>query len=793
MRAAPRAMLIMGVTGVWLGLVAFQGFLLVGGHLLRPSSQHVARALLQNRTVGLIALVALLGVAHLIVLHRRWPRHAVSVVLTEVALVAGGLLVTSGQLAAALTTGWLTLMAGLIGVTLLTRLGVRLEPLAMLTLAVALGFGALALGTLGLGLLGWLTAPVVWSLSIGLVGVLGVTSRRALTGWTREASAAWRALPTASLSALVWLALASLVALITWITTLAPDIGFDALMSHLALARLYSERGAVTGEPFVIASYWPLGGNMLFTLGYLLGGETAAKLFHLLAGGLTAGCVYLLGRHLDSRLTGVAAASIWHATPLVVWESGTAYLDLFLALYTGGALIFFARWLDRRAAWPEAAGIGLFLGFGFGVKPLAGLLAVGIGLAMLAVTLRRWRQDGRVDPWSIAIVTSVAGVMGGIWYARAWLLTGNPVFPFLNAIFRSPLWREENPTFYAGGGDPGRIAGALTVGIGLSLLALFLAITRRRWRGVGRRDPWSIVIVATTLCVAAGVWHVSTWPLASALALPVAAAGGQEASALTSLLLPWTLTYQTKRFAGVDGSLGLIFLVCAPLIPLLLPRARRAAGIASVTLIYCLLWALIARNVRYLLPALVGLSPLAGWSLVLLWRWWNERSRTASWLIPLYAAGCMVLMLPVALASYWYSPAGLPLAVVLGRVSRSDYLAAAVPSYQTFVYANAHLDENARIFAVAESFRYFSDAPVLTPSLSLQGDRILFAESEEALWTALAEAGITHIVVNHQWMPQNWDFLVHRSSFLNRHTTILFSAHGVALHQLRPPPWMDEE
>lgn len=779
MRVAPRVMLIMSIIYVWFGLVAFQGLLLVGGHVLRSSSQQVARDLLQSRTLSLAALVALLGLAHLVALQRFWPRHAAPVVLAEVALVAGVLLVTSGQLVAALTTSWLTLVAGLIGVTLLTRLGLRLEPLAMLVLAVALGFGVLALGTLGLGLLGWLTAPVVWSVSISLVVGLSVASRRALNEWAGQVGATWRALPAASGSGLAWLALVSLVMIITWISALAPDIGFDALMSHLALARLYSERGAVTGEPWVIASYWPLGGNMLFTLGYLLGGETGAKLFHFLAGGLTAGCVYLIGRQLDSRLTGAAAATIWHTTPVVIWESGTAYIDLFLALYAGGALVLLGRWLDRRLAWREAVGIGLFLGFGFGIKPVAGFLAIGIGLVMLTVTLRRWRADGRRDPWSVLIVTLVTCVVGGVWYARAWLLTGNPVFPFLNAIFRSPLWYQENPTFYVvGAHEP--IAGFLAVGIGLVLLALLLTITLRRWRGGGRFDRWSVVIVATTTCVAAGVWHLRTWPLASA------------PSALASLLLPWTLTYQTKRFAGVDGSLGLLFLACAPLIPLLLPQGRRLAGIASVTLIACVLWALIARNVRYLLPILVGLAPLTGWSLVLLWRWWRQQNRLTSWFIPLYTVGCMGLLLPVALATYWYSQAGLPLAVVLGRVSRSDYLATAVPSYQTFAYANAHLDDRARIFAVAESFRFFSDAPVLTPSLSLQGDRVLYAESEEALWNALAEAGITHIVINHQWMPHQWNFLVHRSSFLNKHTTILFSANGVSLHQLRPPPRIDE-
>src|SRR4051794_25937339 len=70
------------------------------------------------------------------------------------------------------------------------------------------------------------------------------------------------------------------------------------------------------------------------------------------------------------------------------------------------------------------------------------LVAAPIYVAVLIFEARR-RGD-----WSLWIGSGMlAGLIGVPWYIRAYVLTGNPVFPFLNGIFRSSQWAPINDNF----------------------------------------------------------------------------------------------------------------------------------------------------------------------------------------------------------------------------------------------------------------------------------------------------------------------------------------------------------
>ena len=90
-----------------------------------------------------------------------------------------------------------------------------------------------------------------------------------------------------------------------------------------------------------------------------------------------------------------------------------------------------------------------------------------------------------------------------------------------------------------------------------------------------------------------------------------------------------------------------------------------------------------------------------------------------------------------------------------------------------------------RLFTVAEYGQALSDAPLITPFYSPEGDRILFASSRDELVRALRAADISHILVNRDETPSTWSFLVHQPSFLHWCCTIEHAAGGVYLYRLR--------
>ena len=157
------------------------------------------------------------------------------------------------------------------------------------------------------------------------------------------------------------------------------------------------------------------------------------------------------------------------------------------------ALVLLLPWLDDGLGrWPLVA-VGLCLGMGLGIKPSAGYIAVGAALAVGYHSLRH-RTGVRRGLGDMAALTVATLLAGGAWYIRAYLLTGNPVFPFLNAIFRSPLWYAENSWLYSGG-----------IGKGLSSL---LTLPWRMTFETGRFGVWE---------ASAGILLLAGLPLAGLL------------------------------------------------------------------------------------------------------------------------------------------------------------------------------------------------------------------------------------------------------------------------------------
>src|SRR5207249_4375846 len=96
------------------------------------------------------------------------------------------------------------------------------------------------------------------------------------------------------------------------------------------------------------------------------------------------------------------------------------------------------RWLvDRRLPWLTLA--GLLAGFALSTKLSAVLLLLPVGavIAIRALTDARRRSAGGC----LALLSFGCSLLvsGAPWPVLRFVQTGNPVFPFLNGVFKSPL------------------------------------------------------------------------------------------------------------------------------------------------------------------------------------------------------------------------------------------------------------------------------------------------------------------------------------------------------------------
>ena len=124
-------------------------------------------------------------------------------------------------------------------------------------------------------------------------------------------------------------------------------------------------------------------------------------------------------------------------------EIGTVFGDNIISLGVLGAL---GLLLSQRRhlggsvgrAVTIAGGVGLLAGLAVGLKQPTAVYGVGLGLAMLALQLSWSRRLLLVCAFGGGGLIGLAST-GGYWLYQMWSHYGNPLFPYFNSVFHSPM------------------------------------------------------------------------------------------------------------------------------------------------------------------------------------------------------------------------------------------------------------------------------------------------------------------------------------------------------------------
>lgn len=319
------------------------------------------------------------------------------------------------------------------GGRLIRWMGVDLESgLERWTFGAILGLGLLGTVVFGLGLVGvyypWVGYVCLLVLALGVLPELRALFRwlRANLHWSRFGPTPW-----------LWLYV-GVMGMLSLGLALLPPTGWDALVYHLQGPRLYLENHRIV--PVVENFYlnWPAQAEMLLTWGMLLKGDTLAKLLHWVSWPLTAALVYSLTRKTLNPKAGQWAIALWGSVPVAVELAGVAYVDLALTAFVLAGVCAFLAWSNsQREGWLVLS--ALFIGLAMATKYTA---VSWLGLAVLILMYHAWRQQHRPLSWvasrSIAFA-AIAGLVIAPWLLKNWIITGNPVYPFL---FGGAGWNE---------------------------------------------------------------------------------------------------------------------------------------------------------------------------------------------------------------------------------------------------------------------------------------------------------------------------------------------------------------
>lgn len=346
----------------------------------------------------------------------------------------------------------LTLWAAFVGRTIAGRLASPTARTAdALALAVPLGLGTLSLATLALGTLGWLNlAGLTAVLAVGGIVATGslILSRPSDRSPDRVVE---RAVADPLPGDLTGPGLAFDLVLAgclcgSLLMALTPVTDGDALCYHLQVPKVFLERSATAFEPDLHETVYPLVTEMLYAVALAYRGPVACRLIQWVLGLAFAAGVAALARPVLGRRARWAAA-VALAAPAVSNGMGAPLNDVALAAFATSALLAWVRWLERPTHG-GAALAGVMAGLAVGVK-YPGLVWCGLlGLSMVAAAWSRYRErrdPGPEEPTGVVPLSHPLAfglamlLVGGGWYVRAYLATGNPVFPFFRDLFGSGL------------------------------------------------------------------------------------------------------------------------------------------------------------------------------------------------------------------------------------------------------------------------------------------------------------------------------------------------------------------
>jgi hypothetical protein len=268
----------------------------------------------------------------------------------------------------------------------------------------------------------------VW---IAALGVPIVLWRQRLLAWAHECALCQRVTAAHHFGR----ALAAFALSLVFAQVLGPEVGSDALTVHLRVPFTVERLGE---WHFDVRQFtWavmPLGVDWTYTVSHLLGGEHAARLVNFLFLCAIVVILYSTARRWLRPGMAYLAAAAFASNPLVPLETGHLFIENGLAAYISGSVWLIPR-LRREPAglFPAALLLAAAIGSKLGALPYA----VPLLVAALALA---WRAT---PAWQRAAVFSGAVATGGFPFFFAWRATGNPIFPFENQYFLSPLYLPE--------------------------------------------------------------------------------------------------------------------------------------------------------------------------------------------------------------------------------------------------------------------------------------------------------------------------------------------------------------
>jgi len=221
-----------------------------------------------------------------------------------------------------------------------------------------------------------------------------------------------------------------------FILNLTPPISRDALIHHLAIPKLWLKHGGFYEIPWAEYSYYPVYINMLYLVCLYFKNDIVPKFIHLGFGLGTGWLIYLYLKEKFDRNWALLGMIIFITTPLVVWLSTSAYIDLGMTFFTTASVLAFIRWRDSeysRFKWVLISSFCMGIAVGSKYNALIAWFVMNLML-MLSYVRDTNKQIGAFQYGILFFI--ITALLASPWYLKNYLQTGNPFYPLFKSFFK---------------------------------------------------------------------------------------------------------------------------------------------------------------------------------------------------------------------------------------------------------------------------------------------------------------------------------------------------------------------
>lgn len=226
-----------------------------------------------------------------------------------------------------------------------------------------------------------------------------------------------------------------------FIFDLTPPISRDALIHHLAIPKLWLKHGGIYETPWANFSYYPMYINLLYFVCLFFKNDIASKFIHLAFGLATGGLIYIYLKNKYDSNWGLLGVVIFITTPIIIWLSTSAYIDLGMTFFTTASLLAFIKWRDSEYNLFKWLCISAFcMGVAIGSKYNALIAWFFINLILMYSYAKDTERQMMALKYG-AIFFVISAVVASPWYLKNYFLTQNPFYPLFNSFFQS--WHHQ--------------------------------------------------------------------------------------------------------------------------------------------------------------------------------------------------------------------------------------------------------------------------------------------------------------------------------------------------------------